>query len=122
LLRPTDDLRPRDAWTQQIQDSLVNDGRYAAALGGTPQARSEALLKGGLKIYATLDQTAQANAERAIDSVIGGVHDSGLTASLVAMDPNTGAVKAMIPGTHFNTSQYNIATHPYCRWVRRGRS
>jgi penicillin-binding protein 1A len=29
------------------------------------------------------------------------------------MDPNTGAVKAMIPGTHFDTSQYNVATHPY---------
>src|SRR5581483_1407569 len=48
-----------------------------------------------------------------INSVIGGVHDTGLTSSLVAMDPNTGAVKAMIPGTNFATSQYNIATHPY---------
>jgi penicillin-binding protein 1A len=112
-LRPTDDLRPRDAWTQQIQDSLINDNRYAAALGGTPQARSDALLKGGLKIYATLDENAQQNAQNAINSVIGGVRDHGFTSSLVAMDPNTGAVKAMIPGTNYATSQYNIATHPY---------
>src|SRR5581483_5088935 len=58
-MRPKDDLRPRDAWTQQVQDSLINDPRYAAALGPTPQARSDAVLKGGLKIYATLDENAQ---------------------------------------------------------------
>jgi penicillin-binding protein 1A len=110
-LRPTDDLRPRDAWTQQVQDSLINDPRYAAALGPTPQARSEALLKGGLKIYATLDPNAQNNAQNAINSVLSSSGHGGFTSSLVAMDPNTGAVRAMIPGPDYNVNKYNIATH-----------
>ena len=110
-LKPTDDLRPRDAWTQQVQDSLFNDPRYAKALGATPQARRDAVLKGGLKIYATLDPTAQANAQNAIDTGLRSAR-KGFTSSLVAMDPGSGAVKAMIPGPDFATSQYNIATHP----------
>ncbi len=111
-LQPIDDLRPRDVWTQQVQDSLINDNRYAAALGATPQARSDALLKGGLKIYATLDQNAQSNAQSAIDKVLSSSGHGGFTSSLVAMDPNSGAVKAMIPGPDYNINKYNIATHP----------
>ena len=73
---------------------------------------ADALLKGGLKIYATLDQNAQNNAQNAVNTVLRSSGRSGFTSSLVAMDPNTGAVKAMVPGPDFAASQYNIATHP----------
>ena len=111
-IKPGSSLQPHDAWTQQVQDSLIQDPRYAAALGATPQARTDALLKGGLKIYATLDQNAQNNAQNAVNTVLRSSGKSGFTSSLVAMDPNTGAVKAMIPGPDFAVNQYNIATHP----------
>jgi membrane peptidoglycan carboxypeptidase len=111
-IKPGSSLQPHDAWTQQVQDSLIQDPRYAAALGATPQARTDALLKGGLKIYATLDQNAQNNAQNAVNAVLRSSGRSGFTSSLVAMDPNTGAVKAMIPGPDFAVNQYNIATHP----------
>ena len=106
-LLPNTDLRPRDSWTEEVQARLFNDPRYSA-LGATKQARQDAVLRGGLKIYTTLDQNAQANAADAINSSIG--DKPGFTAALVAMDPTSGAVRAMIAGTGFDNSQYNIAT------------
>ena len=106
-LKPNEDLRPRDSWVEEVQDRLFNDPRYSA-LGATKQARQDAILRGGLKIYTTLDPNAQGNAADAINSSIG--DKPGFTASLVAMDPTSGAVRAMIAGTGFDNSQYNIAT------------
>ena len=53
-----------------MQDRLFSDPLYAAALGATPKDRQETVLKGGLKIYATLDQTAQANAQNAMNEIL----------------------------------------------------
>ena len=106
-VKPPDDLRPTNAWVEEIQDRLIRDQRYAV-LGDTPEAREAAILKGGLKIYATLDPGAQANAQAAVDETL--PEKPGFTASLVAIEPATGAVKAMVSGPGFESSQYNIAT------------
>ena len=106
-LKPNEDLRPRDSWVEEVQDRLFNDPRYSA-LGATKEARQDAILRGGLKIYTTLDPNAQANALDAINTSIG--DKPGFTAALVAMDPTSGAVRAMVAGTGFDSSQYNIAT------------
>ncbi|MFA5882975.1 MAG: transglycosylase domain-containing protein [Acidimicrobiia bacterium] len=106
-LKPNEDLRPRDSWVEEVQDRLFNDPRYSA-LGATKEARQDAILRGGLKIYTTLDPNAQANALDAINTSIG--DKPGFTAALVAMDPTSGAVRAMVAGTGFDNSQYNIAT------------
>jgi penicillin-binding protein 1A len=112
-VKPPDDLRPTNAWVEEVQDRLIRDQRYASALGDTPEARQSAILKGGLKIYATLDPVAQANAQGAIDDTI--ATKPGFTAALVAMEPTTGAVKSMVAGPGFESSQYNIATSPVGR-------
>jgi penicillin-binding protein 1A len=111
-VKPPDDLRPTNAWVEEIQDRLVRDSRYAV-LGDTPEAREAAILKGGLKIHATLDPGAQANASNAVYDTL--PEKPGFTASLVAIEPATGAVRAMVAGPGFEASQYNIATSPYGR-------
>ncbi|MEI8001394.1 MAG: transglycosylase domain-containing protein [Actinomycetes bacterium] len=105
---PAEDLRPRDSWSETVQTRLFNDPRYAV-LGKDAAARKEAVLRGGLEIYTTLDPTAQNNALDAINSTVP-PDKAGFTAALVAMDPTTGAVRSMVAGAGFDSSQYNIAT------------
>ena len=106
-IKPPADLRPTNAWVAEIQNRLVNDPVYAA-LGATPQQRRDIVLKGGLRIFATKDPNLQNLAQNVVN------HDlstpAGFTGSLVAMDPKTGEVKAMVGGPGFLQSQYNIAT------------
>ena len=66
------------------------------------------MLKGGLKVYATLDPVMQQKAQDAMDKIL--PEKPGFTGSLVAMDPTNGFVKAMVAGPGFENSQYNIAT------------
>jgi penicillin-binding protein 1A len=106
-IKPEAELRPRDSWTEEVQDRLFTDPVYKA-LGATEKERKEKVLTGGLKIYATLDPNLQAAAQRAMDAVL--PEKPGWTGSLVSMDPKTGFVKAMVAGPGFESSQYNIAT------------
>ena len=115
------ELRPRDAWTQQVQDRLFNDPRYAAALGATPAGPPGGAAQG--RPEDLRDPRRDRAGERGERDHREPCRGHGFTSSLVAMDPNTGAVKAMVAGPGFETNQYNIATHtPGRRWGRRGRS
>ncbi|MCL6458450.1 MAG: PBP1A family penicillin-binding protein [Gorillibacterium sp.] len=60
---------------------------------------------GGLKIYTTLDLRAQKSAEAAVAGQVGTTGD--LQAALVAIDPRTGYIKAMVGGKDYATNQYN---------------
>lgn len=60
---------------------------------------------GGLRIYTTLDLELQAHAEQAIKEHID--PDSGLQTALVAVDPDTGFIQAMVGGTDYERSEYN---------------
>ena len=65
-------------------------------LGKTVAQRTQELFKGGLKIHTTVDLEIQAAAEAAVDSVM--TFDSDPHASIVAVDPANGAVRAMVGG------------------------
>jgi membrane peptidoglycan carboxypeptidase len=67
------------------------------------------VLKGGLKIYTTFDQNLQ---NMALDATTNAKPQYGAdwASSLVAIDPNTGAVKAMVSGQDYSESQKNFAT------------
>jgi penicillin-binding protein 1A len=107
-VRPPDELRPRNFLTAEVQDRLLND----PLLGATPKERHDRLLKGGLKIYTTFDPHLQDLAQRATTEALpSSPAGPDWVSSLVAIDPATGAVKAMVGGPDFNESQYNIATH-----------
>jgi penicillin-binding protein 1A len=107
---PPSELRPCNYLVAEVRDQLLNDTR----LGATPDERRDTLLKGGLKIVTTFDQGLQAAAQDATDNAKPQFGPDWIS-SLVAIDPGTGAVKAMIGGPDFGTSQYNIATHPVGR-------
>ena len=63
---------------------------------------------GGLKVTSTIDLKLQETAHKAIESVL--KTPGGPAAALVAIDPRTGAVRAMVGGSNFRESQFNLAT------------
>ncbi|REK72047.1 PBP1A family penicillin-binding protein [Paenibacillus paeoniae] len=66
---------------------------------------SSLLNEGGITIYTTLDQAAQAAAEESIKQIM--PSGSEQQAALVAIDPRTGYIKAMVGGRDYAKNQYN---------------
>ncbi|HDH24977.1 MAG TPA: PBP1A family penicillin-binding protein, partial [Actinobacteria bacterium] len=108
-------LRPRDRsnedrypyFTEEVKRRLLDD----PSLGATPQDRYNALFRGGLRIYTTIDPVAQEAARAAVASVIEGANPS---AALAAVDPRTGHVLALVGGRDFYDptdphAQFNLA-------------
>jgi penicillin-binding protein 1A len=109
---PPPENKPCNYLVAQVRDELLND----KDLGATADERRDTLLKGGLKIVSTFDPAIQADAEQAAATHISGTPDgSDWQHALVAIDPSSGAVRAMVGGPDFNNNQYNIATHPVGR-------
>jgi penicillin-binding protein 1A len=74
---------------------------------------TEPLYRDGLRIYTTIDTRLQ---EAAHDALIEGIRATeeknkyeGLQGAVLALDPHTGAVLAMVGGTDFAQSQFNRA-------------
>ncbi|MGH2742252.1 MAG: transglycosylase domain-containing protein, partial [Thermoleophilaceae bacterium] len=63
---------------------------------------------GGLKVKTTIDPELQGAAENAIAGRLAGI---GPSAALVAIENDTGAVKAMVGGTDFDARPFNLATN-----------
>jgi penicillin-binding protein 1A len=62
---------------------------------------------GGLKVYTTIDLNLQFLARRAIADNL--TDPNGPSAALVAIDPRSGKVLAMIGGNNYRKSQFNLA-------------
>lgn len=108
---------------QQTHDAAVNEPITLAAPKPTNTAAPyfvewvkqdlierfgpDAVFKGGLRVKTTIDPKMQSAAERAIASVLDRADDP--SAAIVAVDPGTGQVLAMVGGKDFNTQQFNIA-------------
>ncbi len=73
------------------------------------QYGDRALYEGGLKIYTTLDPTLQEHAVAAVGKVVDPTADDP-SASLVSVEPATGAVKAVVGGSDFEQVKFNLAT------------
>lgn len=69
----------------------------------------DTMMQSGLTVYTTLDPEWQADAETACNNVVGNSGDD-LQAALVAIDPDTGYIKAMVGGGSYEFRQYNLAT------------
>ncbi len=105
---PPAEQRPRNFLVAEVQDRLLADTR----LGNTPKERLDKVLKGGLKVYTTFDHRLQTEAVDATNNAKpSSPSGADWISSLVAIEPSTGAVKAMVGGTDFATNQYNVATH-----------
>jgi len=67
--------------------------------------------KGGLRIYSTVNWQMQQHAERALREGVEQMRRRGVnTGALVAIDPHTGGIKAMVGGVDFAKSEVNCAT------------
>jgi penicillin-binding protein 1A len=105
-----------------------NSGLEVASLDGTglyfqeelrrqlvAQFGSERVLRGGLRVYSTYDPGLQKAAESAVSSRVAEIAKSrsrarDLQGALVAMDPVTGDVLALVGGRDFAASSFNRAT------------
>jgi membrane peptidoglycan carboxypeptidase len=85
-----------DFVTRLVQHS----DEFAAAFGDTVQERSNRLFRGGLRIYTTLDPKVQTAAEEAVGAVLDHP-DQDPSASVVAIDPKNGHVKALVGGRDY---------------------
>ncbi len=64
--------------------------------------------RGGLRVYTTLDMRMQGIAESAVFGTLTDPEDP--EAALVAIDPKTGYVKALVGGRDFTKNKFNLAT------------
>lgn len=68
----------------------------------------ELLYSGGITIYTTLDINMQDAAEKALSEALRG-GDPQINGALVAMDPKTGQIRALVGGKDYGASQFNRA-------------
>src|SRR5215213_8199022 len=68
--------------------------------------------EGGLEIHTTLDPELQEMANTAVDSIVN-PEAGDPSASLVSVDPATGAVRAMVGGSDFDQVKFNLATQAH---------
>lgn len=67
----------------------------------------QALNRGGLRIYTSLDPSLQDTAERVVRQELN--PSRGPDAAIVCLDPRTGYVKAIVGGKDYSSSQFNVA-------------
>jgi 1A family penicillin-binding protein len=73
---------------------------------------ADAVVKGGMRVQTTIDLKLQRIAEETVKRGHIRLHNRGIRAdqvALVAIDPRTHFVKAMVGGVDYNSSQYNRA-------------
>ena len=95
-------------FTEEVKRWLLD----LPALGDTATDRYNALFRGGLRIYTTLDPAIQEAAEAAIADVIPA---DGPSAAIAAIDPRSGEIRALVGGRDFYddedpVAQFNLAT------------
>lgn len=93
----TNGIMKYDYFTSYVRDTLLQD--YSV----------NEVFKGGLTVKTTLDPHAQDLAQEAVDRKLQGLPDN-LECALVAIDPDTGFITAMVGGRDYTTNEFNLAT------------
>ena len=116
-LQTTLRLNPAPALNSQIAPHFVEHVRRVIG----DRYGFDPLLQGGLRIYTTLDSSLQAAAQRAVRQGLDDIRfrlkkktrtpgrEGEVESALLAVDPATGMVRALVGGYDFATSQYNRA-------------
>ena len=94
-----------DYFTEHVKQLLLADER----LGATAQERTQAVFKGGLAVHTTLDPAFQRTAEQKVAEIVPDT-EGQFTAALVSIEPQTGAVRALVGGNGFDRSKFNLVT------------
>ena len=107
--RPETERYPAPHFVEVVKRFVLDDPRF----GATRAERRALLFTGGLRVFTTVDLRLQAAAEAAVDAIVT-EPDRDPTAALVAMDPATGAVRALVGGRDFfgtgPTAKFDLAT------------
>jgi penicillin-binding protein 1A len=113
-LAPLPQTREHDApyFVAHVLEQLQHAEEFDV-LGDDPVARAERLFRGGLRIETTLDPQWQEAAEIAVADTL--THPDDPRGAIVAIDPGTGAVQAMVGGRDYYDPQdpvarFNLAT------------
>ena len=94
-IRPPDTRGPGAYFANYVTQQLVDKYKTRGVFGG------------GLIVHTTLDLNLQRIGHRSIARWL--KDENGPSAALVAIDPRDGAIKAMIGGSNFRESQFNLA-------------
>jgi penicillin-binding protein 1A len=86
---------PAQHFVNYVKQQLIDEYGSAEVFGG------------GLKVTTTIDLELQEAARDAISKWL--TNPDGPSAALVAIDPRSGAVKAMVGGNNYRKSQFNLA-------------
>ncbi len=108
LQSPTKVQTARTYFSAEVRKFLLNN---STILGADYQQRYNALFRGGLKVITTWDPAIQAAAEQARADQLPDTAGR-IEAAVVTLQNDTGAVRAMIGGPGFDTTQVNLATTP----------
>jgi penicillin-binding protein 1A len=90
-----------------VVDAAVQELLADSHLGATLDERRRTLLTSGLHVYTTIDPHLQDAGERAVAAGI--PKGYRISAALAAVDPATGAVRAIVGGPDYGSSQFNVA-------------
>jgi penicillin-binding protein 1A len=95
-----------------LRNLILDDAHHEFdAFGRNRNQRIHTLYQGGLKIYTTLDPAWQRYAQAAVDASPSISPTKGPDASLVSVDANTGAIRAMLSGKNYRRDQLDLAWH-----------
>jgi len=86
---------PAAYFVEYVKQWFLSQPRF----GKTRDIRRERLLEGGLRIYTTIDLGLQKAAENAVNDVL--LYKTDPYGALTAIDPTTGAIRAMVGGRDF---------------------
>lgn len=93
----TNGIMKYDYFTSYVRDTLLQD--YSV----------NEVFKGGLNVKTTLDPHVQDLAEEAVNRKLNSLPEN-LECALVAIDPDTGFIQAMVGGRDYKTNEFNLAT------------
>jgi len=95
-----------DYYVREVESELLGPG---SPLGSTYAQRYKELFDGGLNIYTDLDPSVQAAAEQAVKNDTP-ANNRGFEEAMVAVDPATGKVRAMVGGPSFEQNRFDVVT------------
>lgn len=109
-------LPPEDYYVAEVRRRFLagdlpafESPEFVEAIGDSYTDRFDALFRGGLRIHTAYDTAAQNEAERARDEVVP-PNEQGFSMAIAAIEPPTGAVRALVGGPKFQDKKFNLAT------------
>lgn len=119
---PNIPLPPNDYFVEEVKQQLLDDPRFG--LGATPAARNRTVFEGGIRVFTTFDPDLQAKAIDARNQTLPNNQGDGTfpvtnptngeltfgTQAIASVQPDNGAVRAIVGGPGFDRYKYNLAT------------